>query len=474
MKKYKLEDLLTNIEVIDTKGDLGIFISGLSFSSNEIEKDFLFCAIRGEHTDGHKYINEAVQKGAAVILCEEFPNEINDKVTYVKVFDSRVAITNIALKFYNYPSDNFKLIGVTGTNGKTTVAYLLYSLFTKLGKKCGLISTIGDKVGNTKANTSRTTPTTPDSISLNKLFVEMAEADCEYVFMEVSSHALALGRMQGINFTGGIFTNLTHDHLDFHGSLENYRDAKKEFFDLLPENAFAISNIDDSEGEYMLSDTKAKKHFYGLKCDAEFGEKLDTKLVGDFNQYNILAVYSVSVLLGQDQEKVKDVLKNLSGVPGRFESVEGKSGVLGVVDYAHTPDAVLNALEVARKISKERNGKLITVVGCGGDRDKTKRPKMARIGDELSDVLIMTSDNPRTENPKSILDDMRAGILNADENKIYLIEDRREAIQKACEIAKKGDVVAILGKGHEDYQEVNDKKTHFSDMKELKHFLEIV
>lgn len=466
-----LVELLSGVDVLEIKGEKAVNVAGLSISSKDVEVGALFCAIKGEKDDGHKYIDQAILNSAKIILCEDLPTEEKEGVTYLKVVDSKRALAKIASNFYDNPSEKFKLVGVTGTNGKTTIAFLLYSLFSKLGYKCGLISSIGDEVAGQKVKTTRLTPTTPDSISLNKLFAEMVEAGCEYVFMEVSSHALANERIEGVHFSGGIFTNLTHDHLDFHGTLENYRDAKKKFFDLLSPDVFALSNIDDPNGEYMLADTRAKKHFYGFIQKAEFNERLDIKLVGEFNMYNALAVYASATLLGQDKEKVKEILKNIFGVPGRFETVKNKNGITGIVDYAHTPDAVENVLNAIQKLPEI--GKIITVIGCGGDRDKSKRPEMARIGYEMSDILIMTSDNPRIEKPEDILNDMRAGILNIDKNKLLVIVDRREAIQKACEIAEQGDVIALLGKGHENYQEINGTKNHFSDMEELKKFLEI-
>lgn len=487
-----LAELLSDLEVLEIKGDKSVNVVDLFLSSSDVEDGGLFCAIKGEKMDGHDFIDDAIAHGAKAILCENFPSDIKENITYVQVADTKKTIAKIASNFYGNPSEKFKLVGVTGTNGKTTIAFLLYSLFSKLGYKCGLVSTIGDKVSGIDAQTTRLTPTTPDSISLNKLFKEMMEVGCEYVFMEVSSHALALERMEGVNFSGGIFTNLTHDHLDFHGTFENYRDTKKKFFDILGEKSFALSNIDDENGEYILKDTKAEKHFYGFVQKAEFNERLITKLVGEFNAYNTLAVYASAILLGQDKEKVKEILKNLSGAPGRFETVKNKNGITGIVDFAHTPDAVENVLktiqnlpQIAPKALSEGRGKIITVIGCGGDRDKTKRPEMARIGYKLSDILIMTNDNPRTENPESILNDMKTGLpsnflqgeslqdLQVEAKQVFIIKDRREAIQKACVLAKEGDVIALLGKGHENYQEINGTKNHFSDMEELKKFLEI-
>ena len=476
MKEANLKDLLVNIDVLDTKGDLDCQILGLSISSNSVEEGHIFFALVGEKTDGHLYIDSAIKNGTKVIVCEKFPENILDEIVYIKVKDSKKALAIIASDFYENPSSSFKLLGVTGTNGKTTVATLLYNLFSKLGYKCGLISTVGDKVIDKDTMTKRITFTTPDSISLNKMFAEMRDAGCTYVFMEASSHALEFERMNGVVFAGGIFTNLTHDHLDFHKSFENYRDAKKKFFNILPENTFALSNIDDPSGEYVLRDTKAKKYFYGLKDspsntsghNPEFTGDFETKLIGEFNMYNMLAVYATAVLLGQDKEKVKDIIKNLDGAPGRFESIKSNTGVTGVVDYSHTPDALENVLKTIHQIVVKPLSKIITVVGCGGDRDKAKRPVMAKIGYDLSDILILTSDNPRTEKAEDILNDMRVGISSMPQEKVYVISDRHEAIEKACELAKHGDYILLAGKGHEDYQEINGKKTHFSDMEELK------
>jgi UDP-N-acetylmuramoyl-L-alanyl-D-glutamate--2,6-diaminopimelate ligase len=392
-------------------------------------------------------------------------SEYTDGVVYVQVADSHKAVGQIACNFYDNPSAKFKLIGTTGTNGKTTTTTLLHQLFRKLGYKVGMIGTVVNKINDQEFEAVRTTP---DAINLQKLFSDMVQAECSYVFMEVSSHAVSEGRLQNVTFAGGVFTNLTHDHLDYHGTFDNYRDAKKEFFNMLPAGAFAITNSDDANGIYMVNNTKAQTHTYGFKNPADFSEKLESELVGEFNMYNILAVYATASVLKQDSDKVKEIIKTLDPAPGRFESIANAGWVTGIVDYAHTPDAVENVLKTVRDICK---GKMITVIGCGGDRDKAKRPTMARIAYDMSDMVILTSDNPRSENPADILNDMQAGITNVDVNKLFVIVDRHEAIQKACSLALAGDYIAILGKGHEDYQEVNGVKTHFSDMEELKKFI---
>lgn len=471
MENKTLQDLLKDVEILEIKGNSDISVFGLSISSLDIKEGFLFSAIVGEKTDGHLYIDDAITNGAKTILCEKFPENTKEGIAYIKVLNTKKALVKISANFYGHPSKRFKLIGVTGTNGKTTTVFLLHALFTKLGIKAGLISTVGDKVGEVKANTARVTPTTPGSIALNKMFFEMAEAGCEYVFMEVSSHAISLGRMEGIQFLGGIFTNLTHDHIDFHGTFENYRDAKKKFFDDLFEHAFALSNMDDKNGEYMLKDSKAKKYFYSLKNDTDFNTRLDTKLIGEFNAYNTLAVYAGALLLDQDEDKVKEIIKDLDGVPGRFQTVISENGVTGIVDYAHTPDALENVLKTIDRIKKEKSSldsKIITVVGCGGDRDKEKRHIMTKIGYDMSDIIILTSDNPRTENPEDILNDMKTGLpFNIADGKVYIITDRRDAIKKAISLSTSGDYVLLAGKGHEKYQEINGVREHFDDTEEL-------
>ena len=365
--------------------------------------------------------------------------------------------------FYGNPSKKIKIIGVTGTNGKTTTATLLHQLFRNLGYKAGMIGTVVNKINDESFDTVNTTP---GPIVLNDLLSKMVEAGCEYCFMEVSSHAMDQGRVAGLIFRGGVFTNLTHDHMDYHKNFENYFRAKKKFFKMLPRNAFALTNIDDKYGQKMLEGVKAKKYFYSLKNKADFTGHLDTKLIGEFNAYNVLAIYATAVLLGQDKEKVKEEIKKLDPAPGRFVSITSPTGVIGIVDYAHTPDALENVLKTVN--SMKGKGKVISLFGCGGDRDKTKRPIMARLGYDMSDVVILTSDNPRTEKPDNILEDMKKGIESLPQEKVQVISDRRDAIKKAVSLANTGDYILIAGKGHENYQEVNGVKNHFDDMEELK------
>jgi len=501
-----LSELLEDVNVIESHGNLETRISSVSLNSKNIEPRSLFVALVGNVVDGHMFIDEVIEKGATAIVYENDPKEFKNGITYLKVADSHSTIGIIADNFYGNPSRKLKLVGVTGTNGKTTTVTLLHQLFMNLGYKVGLISTVSDKICGDVVVTNRATPTTPDPIILNKLLAEMVDVGCEYCFMEVSSHAMAEKRISGVSFAGGIFTNLTLDHLNYHGTFENYRDAKKSFFDILPATGFAISNIDDEKGEYMLSTTKANKYTLSLKKPANFNERLETKLMGEFNMYNILGVYAVAVLLGQDmaksnkvgspdsfmkefRDKVKELIKDLDGAPGRFQTIKsmsahaGKNNITGIVDYAHSPDALENVLKTiqqlrdqpkVRPMASHRSDlwpRIITVIGCGGDRDKSKRPIMAKIGYEMSDVLILTSDNPRSEKPEDILNEMQKGIPLDGVDEVEIIVDRHVAIQRACELAKEGDYILVAGKGHENYQEVNGVKTHFDDVEELEKFL---
>ncbi len=384
-----------------------------------------------------------------------------------RVLNRKWIATLAGFHFYGNASQKMKVVGVTGTNGKTTIATLLYKLFTGLGYKVGLISTVENIIVD---EVREATHTTPGPIPLNKLLNEMVKKGCQYVFMEVSSHAVDQKRIAGINFAGGVFTNLTQDHLDYHKSMDNYFRAKKKFFKIIPKGSFALSNTDDSFGNKMLEGIKAKKYAYGFKSKADFNEHLQSKLIGEFNAYNILAIYATAVLLGQDKDKVKEILKNLESVAGRFQSIKSENGVTGIVDFAHTPDALENVLKTINKM-KDQIQKVITVVGCGGDRDKTKRPIMAKISYDMSDILIMTSDNPRNEKPEDILRDMEEGLKGLDKNRYFIIADRRDAIKKACEVANKGDYVLLAGKGHENYQVVGNEKLHFNDTEELKKYL---
>jgi len=475
-----LSELLENVKVQESHGNLDIHVSSLSLDSRIIEPNSIFVALKGNIVDGHIFIEEVIKKGVVVIVYENELIEFKNGITYIKVSDSHDAIGIIASNFYNNPSRKLKLVGVTGTNGKTTTATLLHQLFRSLGYKAGMMGTVVNKINDKSYEAIRTTP---DSVSLNKLLAEMIDDGCEYCFMEVSSHSVSEKRISGLSFAGGIFTNLTLDHLDYHKTLENYAKAKKGFFDILPATGFAIANIDDDKGEYMLSDTKAHKYTLSLKKEIDslgnevnFKERLETKLIGEFNIYNILGIYATAILLGQDKEKVKITIRDLESVDGRFQYIKSKNGVIGIVDYAHTPDALLNVLKTINSlrepIQQDFSGaKIITVFGCGGDRDKSKRPIMARIGYDMSDILIMTSDNPRTEKPEDILNDMQKGISLEDLDKVEIIIDRHLAIERACGLAKNGDYILIAGKGHEKYQEINGMKSHFDDMEELEKYL---
>jgi len=475
-----LSNLLEGISVESIHGNVDSPVSSVSLDSRIIEPHSLFVAITGNVIDGHIFINEVIEKGARTIVHENDIEEFKNGVTYVKVLDTHNALGIISSNFYGNPSRKMKLVGVTGTNGKTTTATLLHQLFRDLGHKAGMIGTVVNKVNDKSTEASRTTP---DPVTLNELLAEMVDDGCEYCFMEVSSHSVCEKRIDGLSFVGGVFTNLTLDHLDYHKTFDNYCDAKKGFFDMIPATGFVVSNIDDERGLYMLSTTKAHKYTLSLKKKADFSERLETKLIGEFNAYNILGVYSVAVLLGEDKaksdkvgspdsfmkefrDKVKELIKSLEPVAGRFQYIKSEGGVIGIVDYAHTPDALENVLKTANEM--KGNGKLISVVGCGGDRDKSKRPIMAKIGFDMSDVLILTSDNPRTEKPEDILNDMEKGLPLPGLDKVEIIIDRHMAIEKACLLAEPGDYILIAGKGHENYQEVNGIKTHFDDMEELK------
>lgn len=462
-----VSELIINSNPIEIIGDNEVLISSISINSKTVEVGGLFIAMKGEKLDGHDYINEVIEKGAKAIIHENDIENPKEGIVYLKVKDTHEACGIIASNFYDNPSKSLKLVGVTGTNGKTTIATLLHQLFRNLGKNAGMIGTIVNKINDKEIEAKLTTP---DSITLNKLMREMVDADCGYCFMEVSSHAIAFKKTVGLYFAGGIFTNLTHDHLDFHKTIEEYAKVKKEFFTNLPVGSFALSNLDSDYGEFMLSDTKAKRYFYSRNGEANFSGHMETKLIGDFNQSNILAIFGASVLLGTNEVDAKEQIKTLESAPGRFMAMKSSKGVTGIVDFAHTPDALKNVLETIQKMKGE--GKVIALFGCGGDRDKAKRPIMGKIGYDLSDILILTSDNPRTESPYVILQDMAIGLSdNYNHQKVFVIPDRSEAIQKACELSKSGDYVLLAGKGHEDYQEVNGVKSHFDDMEELKKYL---
>ena len=475
-----LNDLLNDVKILHTHGNIDAGVSSVSLDSRSILPHSLFVALVGNVTDGHNFINEVIEKGSKTIVHEKDIEDFKSGVTYIKVADTHSAVGLIASNFYGNPSQKLKLVGVTGTSGKTTTATLLHQLFRNLVYRAGLIGTVVNRINDKEEEAHRTTP---DAVALNELLAHMVDEGCEYCFMEVSSHSVSEGRISGLHFAGGIFTNLSLDHLDYHKTLDNYADAKKGFLDMIPRAGFAIANIDDERGEYMLSTTKAHPYTFALRKPADFNERFESKLIGEFNAYNLLGIYATAVLLGQDKaksdevgspdsfvkefrDKVIEIIKNLEAVPGRFQYFKSESGVTGIVDYAHKPDALENVLKTINNM--KGNGKVITVVGCGGDRDKSKRPIMARLGYDMSDILILTSDNPRTEKPEAILEDMRKGLDGLYlENKVYIITDRGDAIEKACTLASSGDFILVAGKGHENYQEVNGIQTHFDDMEEL-------
>jgi UDP-N-acetylmuramoyl-L-alanyl-D-glutamate--2,6-diaminopimelate ligase len=478
----KLSDLLKNIVTISITGDAECDIKGVNIDSRKVADGHLFIAMRGTQVDGHKFIPKAEELGAAAILCEQLPEEKKQGVTYVQVADTEDVVGQVATTFYGNPTSKLKLVGVTGTNGKTTIATLLYNMFRKMGHKCGLLSTVCNYV---EGEAYPTDHTTPDPIELNELLGKMADAGCEYAFMECSSHAIAQKRIGGLTFAGGIFTNLTRDHLDYHKTLENYRDAKKKFFDDMPKNAFAITNADDKNGMVMVQNTKATVKTYSIRTMADFhakiiechfegmylevnGKEVGVQFIGKFNVSNLLAVYGAAVMLGKNPEDVLVTLSTLKSVAGRLEPIRSEEGVTALVDYAHTPDALENVLNAIHEVMEGKKGKIITVCGAGGNRDKGKRPLMAQEAVKQSDRVIITSDNPRFEEPQDIINDMLAG-LNAQQMKsVISIVDRREAIKTAVMMAEKGDVILIAGKGHEDYQDVKGTKHHFDDREEVR------
>lgn len=481
-----LKDILYKAGIVEVIGSTNIAITSLSFDSRKIEKDSLFIAIKGTQSDGHKYINDTISKGAIAIVCDEMPETLNEKIAYIKVNDSSIALGIIAANFYDNPSEKIKLVGVTGTNGKTTTVTLLFNLFKKLGYKTGLLSTVKNQINN---DVITATHTTPDAIQLNALLHQMIEKGCSHCFMEVSSHAVVQNRINGIQFAGAVFTNITHDHLDYHKTFDEYLKAKKKFFDSLSANAFALTNKDDVNGEVMLQNTKALKRTYSLRSMADFKCKvvenqfsglhlnidnndLWSKLIGSFNAYNLLAVYATAILLKEDKTNVLTTISTLGSVEGRFQYIRNNNGVIGIVDYAHTPDALQNVLKTINDI-RTGNEKVITVVGCGGDRDAAKRPIMAKIACDLSTKVILTSDNPRSEDPNAILKEMQAGVDAVNFKKTISIADRHEAIKTACSYANDGDIILIAGKGHEKYQEINGVKHPFDDMEVLQENLKI-
>lgn len=481
-----LKDLLRGIRVMETIGSEETEISGVAIDSRKVTKGGLFVAMKGTQVDGHKFIPKAIELGAAAILCENLPDNLEEGVAYVVVPDTEDIVGEVATRFYGNPSEKLKLVGVTGTNGKTTIATLLYNMFRKFGHKCGLLSTVCNYIEEEAIPADHTTP---DPIELNELLARMVEAGCEYAFMECSSHAIAQKRIGGLKFAGGIFTNLTRDHLDYHKTFENYRNAKKTFFDGLPKSAFAITNADDKNGLVMTQNTKAIVKTYSTRSAADFkarilechfegmyleidNREVGVQFIGKFNVSNLLAVYGAAVMLGKHPEDILLVMSTLHSVSGRLEPIHSPEGYTAVVDYAHTPDALENVLNAIHEVLNGK-GQVITVCGAGGNRDKGKRPLMAQEAVKQSDKVIFTSDNPRFEEPQDIIDDMLAGLNDHQKRKALTIVDRKEAIRTACMLAGKGDVVLIAGKGHEDYQEVKGVKHHFDDKEVVKEIMGI-
>ena len=477
----RLNELLKNVDTLSITGDVEVEITGVNIDSRRIEKGHLFVAIPGTVTDGHKFIPKAIELGATAVLCEKMPEEQIPEVTYVQVASTEDAVGKVATLFYGDPSRKLKLVGVTGTNGKTTIATLLYNMFRKFGHKCGLLSTVCNYIED---ETIPADHTTPDPIELNRLLAQMVDAGCEYAFMECSSHAIAQKRIGGLKFAGGLFTNLTRDHLDYHKTFENYRDAKKAFFDGLDKDAFAITNADDKNGQIMVQNWKAQVKTYSTRTMADFkakiiechfegmyldinGKEVGVQFIGKFNVSNLLAVYGAAVMLGKKPEDILLILSTLKSVNGRLEPIHSPEGYTAIVDYAHTPDALENVLNAIHEVLNGK-GKVITVCGAGGNRDKGKRPLMAQEAVKQSDKVIITSDNPRFEEPQDIINDMLAGLDQKQMKKVVSIVDRREAIRTACMLAEKGDVILIAGKGHEDYQEIKGVKHHFDDKEVVK------
>jgi len=480
-----LKDILYKVAIESVTGSTEIDVHKIDFDSRKIEANDVFVAIRGSLSDGHDYIEKAIQLGAIAVICDTLPENIEKGITYIKVKDTNTALAFMAANFFGNPSEKLKLVGVTGTNGKTTIASLLFQLFQKAGFKVGLLSTVKIMVDETEY---KATHTTPDSITINYYLNEMIEAGVTHCFMEVSSHGIHQKRTEALHFVGGIFTNLSHDHLDYHPTFAEYRDVKKSFFDSLPKTAFALSNIDDKNGTVMLQNTVARKFTYALKSYADFKatilesqlsglllkvneNEVWVKLIGTFNAYNVLAIYGTAVELGMDSLEALRLLSDLESVSGRFQYIVSEGSITAIVDYAHTPDALDNVLKTINDI-RTKNEQLITVVGCGGNRDKTKRPIMAKIASDLSDKAILTSDNPRNEDPETILDEMEKGVEAHNYKKILRITDRKQAIKTACQLAQPNDIILIAGKGHETYQEINGVRHHFDDMETVKEILD--
>lgn len=473
-----LKDILYKVAIEAVKGSTDIGINAIQFDSRKISDGDAFVAIRGAVSNGHDFIETALQNGAVAIICDTFPEKIQEGISYIQTKDTNAALAFMASNFYGNPSQNLKLVGITGTNGKTTIASLLFQLFKKAGYKVGLLSTVKNVVDEVEY---KSLLTTSDSLTINKFLREMNDVGVEYCFMEVSSHGIAQKRTEGLHFAGGVFTNLSHDHLDYHNSFAEYRDVKKSFFDHLPKSAFAISNIDDKNGLVMLQNTQARIFKYALKTYADFkaqilenqlsglllkinGQEVWVRLIGTFNAYNLLAIYGTAVQLGLDDLEVLRLLSELESVSGRFQFIVSEGNITAIVDYAHTPDALENVLETINDI-RTKNEQLLTIVGCGGDRDKTKRPLMANIASTLSDKAILTSDNPRTENPETIIEEMEKGVEAQNFKKTLSVTDRKQAIKTACQMANPGDIILIAGKGHETYQEINGVRHDFDDMK---------
>ena len=476
-----LEELIHKIKPEEIVGATDIDITGVEIDSRKVKQGTMFVAMRGTQVDGHQFIPKAVEQGAAAVLCEQIPEDRKDGVTYVCVKDCEDCVGIVATTFYGNPTRKLRLVGVTGTNGKTTIATLLYNMFRKMGHKCGLLSTVCNYVEGEAVPASHTTP---DPIELNQLLARMVEAGCEYAFMECSSHAIAQKRIGGLTFAGGLFTNLTRDHLDYHKTFENYRDAKKKFFDDLPKSAFAITNADDKNGMVMTQNTKATVKTYSTRAMADYtahiiechfegmylemdGHEVGVQFIGKFNVSNLLAVYGAARMLGKEPDEILVVMSTLRSVAGRLEPIRSNDGVTGIVDYAHTPDALENVLNAIHEVLNGK-GSVITVCGAGGNRDKGKRPLMAQEAVKQSDKVIITSDNPRFEEPQDIINDMLEGLSAQQKKKVISIVDRREAIKTACMLAQKGDVILVAGKGHEDYQDVKGVKHHFDDREELR------
>ena len=481
-----LKDILYKVSIRAVKGSTDVEINDLQIDSRKVSAGGCFIAVRGSVADGHRFIETAITNGAAAIICETLPEQTNENITWVQVENSAAAAGYASHNFYGGPSLKVKLVGVTGTNGKTTIVTLLWKLFSALGYKCGLVSTVQNQIGDMAIPA---THTTPDAVSINALLSQMVDARCEYVFMECSSHAIHQHRITGLQFSGALFSNITHDHLDYHKTFDEYIRVKKSWFDALPSSAFAITNADDKRGMVMLQNTVAKKYYYSLKTMADFkGKILDNSLtglhlmvndtevyfrmIGEFNAYNLLAVYGAAVCLGEDKSQVLQLLSSLDGAEGRFDyMVSSNDKIIAIVDYAHTPDALLNVLATIKKL-RQGNERIITVVGCGGDRDKTKRPVMAAVACEYSDKVIFTSDNPRSEDPLQILQEMEAGVNVVARKKYITIADRKEAIKAAVALAVKQDIVLVAGKGHEKYQDIKGVKNHFDDKEVVREMLE--